>query len=310
MSEPSPRIEVGALHKTERGTSSIAVLVASVAATLLFIGIVLGLIVFRSVLGLVAGVAFAAAATAAGYLVGERLALRLSGATPVDPNTYARLDNLTDGLCLTIGVPKPRLFMVDDGAANALACGRNQRQTTLVVTRGLLDSVSRIELEGVLARELNRIKTGDAAFKTTFVGLVAVPAAVSDRALRHWWAGPDGISSHSFGSTVLSALCLPLVPFSPLMAIIIRRWIPADSDGLADLAAVELTRYPPGLADALDKMRQAGTVVSRAGRATAHLWMAEPLLPPPAGSGFVARTLTRMDTHLPLHQRIDALREL
>lgn len=296
-------------------------LVAGFVVTLLVMGVLVSLVLGLGVMGMAIVAVVTAALTVSAYMLGYTLPIRLTGAKPADPHTHARLDNLVDGLCATTGVTRPRVLVIEDDAANAFVCGRGQRRACVVVTSGLLAQASRIELEGVLARELDQIKSGEAAFNSVVAGLIGIPAAASDRALRYWWgqrppaSGPESESvppspmlPHTPGRTVLSAICLPLVPLAPLMARLVHVFVPTDHDGFADLAAVGVTRYPPGLADALERMHRVGTVIPRAGRVTAHLWVAEPL-PTPAPEGIAGRTLTRFVTHLPLEERADALRE-
>ncbi len=297
-------------ERTQHSSASAFALVSGFTIVLLAVGLIVTLVLGLGLLGVAATVVVVGVITGSAYVGGDSLALALTGAVPIDPQRHARLDNLADGLCATVGVPKPRVLVVDCEAANAFACGRGQRRAAVVVTSGLLERVSRIELEGVLARELQQIKSGEAHRNSLLVGFVALPAAACDRALRTWWSGsgPDGQRRSALG-TLLSACCVPLTPLAPMAARVLHVFVRPDGDGLSDLAAVGVTRYPPGLAGALDEMREAGTVVASAGRVTAHLWVAEPL-PPPPPEGFAGRTLAKLSTHLPLDQRVDVLREL
>ncbi|MEZ5141989.1 MAG: M48 family metalloprotease [Acidimicrobiales bacterium] len=191
-------------------------------------------------LGLVAALVVAvvgAAVVAYAWLAGGPLALRVTGASPADETTHARLHNLTEGLCVATGLPKPALYVVDDPGANAFAVGRDPAHAAVVVTTGLLDVLGRIELEGLLAQELTHIRSGDTVVGTLVVAL----------------------------------------PF-------LGGLLDAHREQLADLAAVEVTRYPPGLAAALEKLRDHGTALRTSSFAVAHLWVAPPDgSPPPAG---------------------------
>lgn len=229
---------------------------ALLAAAALPPAVVLGLI------GLIGGVVVAAvvfvvvaAAVAAGvWWRADSAALGAVGGAPADRSRHARLYNLVEGLCAAAGVPQPALRVVDSPALNAVAVGRGPDRATLAVTTGLLASLSRIELEGVVAEELIRIKQGE-----TVAGTVAAGA------------GP--------------------------LARRLVRYQRSEADD--DLHAVSLTRYPPGLAGALEAMAGAETGMSRVPGSLAGLWLADPVA---GGSQAVSR--------LPLAERVQALREL
>jgi heat shock protein HtpX len=188
------------------------------------------------------------------WLGGGPLALRLAGAVPADESAHARLHNLTDGLCVTTGLPKPALYVVHDAAANAFAVGRDPRRSAVVVTTGLLDALGRIELEGLLAQALAHIRSRDTQVATL---AVALPPA--------------------------------------------RRLLDPEREQVADLAAVEITRYPPGLVAALEQLQRTGTAVQRSPFAMAHLWMAPAAERPGTAADAVAPAL---------EARIAVLREL
>jgi heat shock protein HtpX len=209
------------------------------------------------VAGLVIALVLAGGLASISYWKSDAVALRMSHARPADPEQFARLHNVVEGLCIAAGLPKPRVYVIDDPAPNALATGRNPRHAAVAVTTGLLDTMNRIELEGVLAHELSHVKNYDILVSTLAVTLVGVVAP-------------------------------PLVQF----AVSRRR------EGLADASGVALTRYPPGLISALEKLKADTTVVHSNSRATAHLWIESP----------VANRL--FDTHPPLDERIKVLKEL
>ena len=234
------------IERNERRVLAVVLAVAGAALVLVLLALLLGGPIAAAVV-----VVLGAAAVAWVVLAGEPLALRLAKAVPADEVAHAGLHNLTEGLCVTSGLPKPALFVVDDPGANAFAVGRTPQRAAVVVTSGLLEAVARIELEGLVAQELAHIRNGDTAVATI---AVAVP----------------------FASGLLDA----------------------HREQLADLAAVELTRYPPGLAAALQKVRDHGTAVQARSFALAHLWLA-----PPDGSAGPAGAPA-------LDERIAALHEL
>jgi heat shock protein HtpX len=228
------------------------------------------------------------------------------------------LHNVTEGLCLVNGVPAPTLLVIDDPSSNALVYGRGPKDARLVVTSGLLERNGAIELEGLLARELVQIKNGEMAHNTRVVGLVGLLAALADSGVRHRSAGTndrdttDGDTIDSDRGTSGGGLRTVLVVFAPLAGLagaLLRSLLDEGRDTLGDLAAVESTRYPPGLVGALETMTGGAARVATAGRATAHLWVAEPLTPIDDG-GLGSRVWQQLETHEPLDARIAALREL
>jgi len=196
------------------------------------------------VVGLIVALVVAAAASLVAYWKSDAVALALVHARPADPEQYPRLHNVIEGLCVAAGLPKPRLYVIDDPAPNAFAIGRNPRHAAIAVTTGLLDKLSRIELEAVLAHELSHVKSYDTLVSTVAVTLVGLPAVV----LR------------------------PV--FGPVLPLAVGR----SREASADLNGVSLTRYPPGLISALEKLEADPTVVQSNSRAIAHLWIEQPAL--------------------------------
>ena len=140
--------------------------------------------------GLAVAVVIAVGGSAAAYWKSDAVALAMSRAQPADPVEYARLHNLVEGLCIAAGLPKPRLYVVEDDAPNAFATGRNPKHAAIAVTTGLLGKLDRMELEGVLAHELSHIKNYDILVSTLAVTMVGVVALLSDFALRFmFWGG-------------------------------------------------------------------------------------------------------------------------
>jgi heat shock protein HtpX len=222
----------------------------------------------------------------------EPLARRLIAARPADPITHARLFNLVEALCFNAGVPAPGLSVVADAGLNALSVGRTPRHATLVATEGLLDRLNRVELEAVVAHELAHIKSDDILISTVSVTLFGIFGAPA-RAARG--RGARAVA----GSVVL--------PFSAAAGFGLQLVVGRHREEAADLAAVGLTRYPPALVSALEKMRDTGTLV-RSGPATAHLWLSDPV--EPASTERLAWLGRLFQTHPPLDDRIEALREL
>jgi heat shock protein HtpX len=236
--------------------SRLVVLVAGVAAVPTVVGLLVGLVLGAPLVGLLAGLLVGLAVVALAWWRADPLALSLARARPADPVQHARLLNLLDGLCAATGLARPSAHVVDDDAPNAFAVGSSPRSAAVVVTTGLLARLRRVELEAVLAHELSHVKEGSTALRTVAVPLVGLPATVL----------PSGLAGR------------------------LRRWVVDDAEATADLAAIAVTRYPPGLAGALEVVAAGGGQVATP-PAVAHLWLAPPLgaFPPSPGEGLPER---------------------
>lgn len=264
--------------------------------------------------GLVIAVVVAVAMTWGSYYNSDKIALAMSRAKPADGPEYQQVHNIVEGLCLAAGMPKPRLYVVDDDAPNAFATGRNPEHAAIAVTTGLLKKMNRDELEGVLAHELSHVKNRDTLVMTLAVTLVGVIVLLADVMLRSlWWGGGGRRDDNNGGATAIFAvLGLILLILSPLIAQIMQMAISRRREYLADADGVFMTRYPDGLINALEKLKEDQTVVRSSSRATAHLWIESPI--PRArseargGKGNGAWLNRLFDTHPPLEDRIEALR--
>jgi heat shock protein HtpX len=266
------------------------------------------------VIGLAIAFVVVAAGSAAGYWKSDSVALAMSHARLADPEKYPRLHNVVEGLCIAAGLPKPRVYVIDDDAPNAFATGRNPKHAAVAVTTGLLDKMNRIELEGVLAHELSHVKNYDILVSTLAVTFVGVIALVADFSLRFlWWGGPRQRDHDSDGGggagTVLAVVGFVLLLLAPLVARLMQFAVSRRREALADFSGVQLTRYPPGLVSALEKLKDDTTVVHSGSRATAHLWIESPLARTQE-EGRLARLNRLFETHPPLEERIQALKEL
>lgn len=295
-----------------------ALLVAGFAAVVLVIGWAVQLLLGFGWFALVVAVVVAAAMSFGAYWKSDAIALRMSHARPADPVEHARLHNLVEGLCIAGGLPKPRLYIVEDDAPNAFATGRDPRHAAIAVTTGLLDKLNRVELEGVLAHELAHIKNYDILVATLAVTLVGVLTLLADFTLRFmWWGGPRHRNDRNVGGgagAAVAVIGLLLLVLSPIIGRLMQAAVSRRREALADVSGVTLTRYPPGLISALEKLRDDQTVVHSASRATAHLWIESPISrtddEPHHKRGDSSRLNRLFDTHPPLEERIAALREL
>ena len=255
---------------------------------------------------------FSGALAFASYWKADTVALAVSRAHPADPAEYRRLYNLVEGLTIASGLPMPRIYIVDDPAPNAFATGRNPRHAAIAVTTGLLEKMNRVELEGVLAHELSHIKNYDILVSTIAVTLVGSVVLLSDIALRTmFWNGGrvrrEG--DRNDGNNPLAIFGIIFIFLAPLLGKAMQAAISRRREALADASAVQMTRYPPGLISALEKLLADTTVTHSASKATAHLWIEQPMSGV-GDRGKFGSFNNLFDTHPPLEERIAALREL
>lgn len=249
------------------------------------------------------------------YWWSDKVALAASRAKPADGPEYRRYHNLVEGLCIAAGLPKPRLYVVDDPAPNAFATGRNPKHAAVAVTTGLLEKMNRVELEGVLAHELSHVKNYDILVTTVAVTAVGAVALMADLGMRFLWFGGragrrDNNDSGPIG-LILVILAFALLVLAPFAAQLMQFAMSRRRELLADASGVQLTRYPPGLISALEKLRDDQAVVHNATRATAQMWIESPLDRDQQGEGKKGSWLNRaFDTHPPLEERIAALKAM
>lgn len=263
-------------------------------------------------IGIVVAFAIAGGSAFFSYWKSDSIALAMSRARVATVEEYPRLHNVVEGLCIASGLPKPRLYVIDDPAPNAFATGRNPKHAAIAVTTGLLEKMNRIELEGVLAHELSHIKNDDILVSTLAVTMVGVVALLADIGVRGLLFGGRNRNNNDGGNIVylaLMALALVLLVLSPIIARLMQFAVSRRRESLADISGVEMTRYPPGLISALEKLQADQTVVHSASRATAHLWIESPLARTPE-EGKMSKLNRMFDTPPPLEERIAALQEL
>ncbi len=278
-------------------------------------GLLVGIVVFAinyliggGLIGFAIAAVIAIGLSWASYFNSDKVALAMSHAKPADEHTYARYHNLVEGLCIASGLPKPRLYIIDDSAPNAFATGRNPQHAAIAVTTGLLEKMNRVELEGVLAHELSHVKNYDVLIMTLAVTMVGIIALLSDFFLRFmfWGGGRRGSDDRNNPVGAIIALFgIVLLIFSPIIARMMQFAVSRQREYLADSSGVSLTRYPPGLISALKKLKDDTTVIHTASKATAHLWIEEPLDTESKRPGVKMNKL--FATHPPLDDRIAAL---
>ena len=258
------------------------------------------------------GVIFSLAMNVASYWYSDKIVLAISRAKPVSERENPELHRIIENLAITAGLPKPRVYHIDDPAPNAFATGRDAAHAAVAVTRGLLERLDRTELEGVLAHELSHIGNRDMLISTIVVVLAGIVAIVSDMFLRMTWFG--GVRSNDRDNRaggILMAVALVGAILAPLAATLIRLAVSRRREYLADASGVLLTRYPEGLASALRKIAADPRPLAAATTATAHLYFENPFK---ADTGRGERRtpwiVKLFMTHPPIEDRIRALQQI
>jgi heat shock protein HtpX len=287
-----------------------ALLVMGFVAFVVLIGWLFTYAFGGGIVGVVLSLVIAGGMAFFGYWNSDKVALAMSRAQPADPTTYARLHNLVEGLCIASGLPKPRLYVVQDPAPNAFATGRSPKHAAVAVTTGLLEKMNRVELEGVLAHELSHIKNYDTLVMTLAVTMVGMVALLADFGVRMMLWGGARRRDDAGGNIITLVIGLVAIILAPLAARAMQAAVSRRRETLADVSAVEMTRYPPGLTSALEKLLADQAVVSSGSRATAHLWIEEPVERYADNGRRSSRWGRMFDTHPPLEERITLLREL
>mgnify|MGYP001038381952 FL=1 len=282
-----------------RSTALIVVFVLLVA----LIGYVFGQATDWGYLGLVAALVVAFVMAWGSYWYSDKIVLSISRARPVDRDVEPYLVNTIEGLAIAAGLPVPNAYVIDDPAPNAFATGRNPEHGAIAVTTGLVQMMSRQELEGVIAHELSHIKNYDTLVQTLAAVLAGTVTLVSEWMLRSfWWGGGRRRNNDSgqFGA-IMMVVAIVLALLAPLAAVLIQMAISRKREFLADASAAMLTRYPPGLAGALRKISGDPNQLRTANKATESLYIANPLKR--TGSGMNAL----FNTHPPIAERIAKL---
>ena len=234
----------------------------------------------------------------------DKLVLAMSRAKPISKEDNPELYRLVENLCIAAGLPLPRIYIIEDASLNAFAAGRDPKHSVIVVTRGLLEKLERVELEGVIAHELSHIGNRDTLLATAVVVLVGLVVRLTDIFFRMRFRGrargKDKIP------LIFFAVSLIFLILAPFLAQLIRLAISRKREFLADACGALLTRYPEGLARALEKISRDTKSLKTASNATAHLFIVNPFKGKEAVSWFTKL----FSTHPPVEERIKALRDL
>jgi heat shock protein HtpX len=280
------------------------------------VGFAIGFLFFNGgTAGVVIAVALAAILSFSSYFAGDRLVLASTRAREVSAEEEPRLHNVVEGLAIAAGVPKPRVYVVPEQAPNAFATGRNPEHSSVAVTQGLLDIMNRVELEGVIGHEMSHVLDRDILIGTVVATVVGAAVLMSEFFMRSWfWSGgrmggrrDGGGGDAGIVALVLFAVGIVLLIIAPIAGQLIKLSVSRNREYLADAQGVLLTRYPPGLIAALEKIRDAPHAMRAANNATAHLWLDQPSRVPGDGTSTMEKLFS---THPPIQERIDRLQDM
>lgn len=284
------------------------VLIVVMTAFLIVFGFVIGYVATGvGWFGLIIAVIIAVTLSLTSYYKGDKIALATSRARKVTHDEAPQLFNVVEEMAIASGNPVPAVYIIDDSAPNAFATGRNPQLSSIAVTQGLLDKLNRDELQGVVAHEMSHVRNYDILFATLVGVMVGAIALMADFFLRFSFLGGGRRSSNNnsgiFG-VIMVVVALVLAILAPIAARMVQLAISRKREYLADASAVELTRNPEGLASALEKISGDQEVLEVANRATAHLYIAQPI------KKFEKKSRRLFDTHPPIEQRVAVLRAM
>jgi heat shock protein HtpX len=276
------------------------------------IGLVIGYFYGNGPAGVIIALVVALVLSLASYFSGDKLVLASTRAREVSPQDQPRLHNIVEGLAIAAGVPKPRVYVVPEQAPNAFATGRDPEHSSIAVTEGLLGMMNRVELEGVVGHEMSHVLDRDILVGTIVATVVGAAVLLSEFFMRTWWWGGmrgrrGGDSNGGLVELALFAIGLILLLLAPIIGQIIRLSVSRNREYLADAQGAMLTRYPPGLADALKKIAASPAAMRSANNATAHLWLSQPSRYEGERMGPLEKLFS---THPPIAERIKRLEEM
>ena len=237
------------------------------------------------------------------YYYSDKISLAIAGAKSLErKEPYLELHRIVENLSITAGLPTPKIYLIPDPSPNAFATGRDPKHASLAVTSGLLEIMNKSELEGVIAHEMSHVGNYDIRLMTIVVVLVGAIALLSDWFMRSLWFRRGNDRENGQMQMVFLVVGIVLAILAPLAATLIQLAISRKREYLADASGALLTRYPDGLAGALEKLQQYGRPMIRQNRATAHLYIANPFQK--------EKLQTWFSTHPPIDDRIKRLREM
>ncbi len=288
------------------------ILIFIMGGLIVAVGYIFGAYYGSGEIGLIFALVLAFILTLTSLFGGKSIVLAISGAKIAERNDYPQLYNIVEELTIASGLPMPKIYVILDSAPNAFATGRNPKNSAVAVTTGLLAKLNRSELQGVIAHELSHIKNYDILFATLMGVLAGVIVLLCDGfwrigMRRMFYGRRRSRSSRSKGGgieIILFLIALLLAILAPIFAKIIQLAVSRQREYLADASGAMMTRYPEGLASALEKIANDKEVLEVANRATQHLYIVNPIKP------FEKRAKSLFSTHPPIEERVRRLREL
>ncbi|WP_273843863.1 zinc metalloprotease HtpX [Rubrobacter calidifluminis] len=241
------------------------------------------------------------------YYAGDKMVLAASRARRIEHDDAPVLFNVVEEMAIAAGLPMPKVYVIDDSAPNAFATGRDPEHASVAVTSGLLEKLDRDELQGVIAHEMSHVRNLDIRYSMLVGILVGTTVLIADFFLRSlWWGGGRRRNDQGNGQLqlILMIVALILAILAPIFARLLQLSISRQREYLADASAVELTRNPKGLADALEKIAKDQEPLEVANRATAHLYIVNPI------KRFEKHSRSLFSTHPPIEERIRILRAM
>ena len=243
------------------------------------------------------------------YYYSDKLVLATAGAKEIKITDNPELFRTVENLCIGDGLPTPRIYIINDPSPNAFATGRGPKNSVICFTTGILEKLNRVELEGVTAHELSHVKNYDIRLMGVVAILVGFIALLANLFMQQLWFGGMGRDREDRGSNfqaIFLVIGIVLAILSPIAATLIQLAVSRKREFLADASGALLTRYPEGLAEALEKISKDPTPLKKANNATAHLFIVNPF------KGKTVKSLfsSLFDTHPPVEERIKALREM
>lgn len=238
------------------------------------------------------------------YYFSDKVVLAISNAKQIAEKDNPRLFHAVENLCIGAGIQMPKIYLIDDTAPNAFATGRDPKHASVAITTGLLDKLDKLELEGVIAHELSHIKNYDIRLMSIVVILVGVVALISDWFLRSMWFGGRRRDRKQGGGGLLFLLAIVAAILAPIVAQLLKFALGRRREFLADASGALLTRYPDGLASALEKIAADREPLEVANSATAHLYIVNPL------KNYTDKVSRLFSTHPPIEERVAALRAM
>ena len=251
--------------------------------------------------------ALSGVSAAGSYFAGDKLVLAQSQAKPLEPNESPQLENIVETLAIGLGIDPPKLFVIDDTAPNAFATGRDPKHASIAVTKGLLEKLDRTELEGVIAHEMSHVVNRDIRVMLLVTVLVGTVALISDGLRRSMQFGIGGRRNRDRGgggAGIIAIVAIVLAILTPIVATLMQLAVSRQREYLADASGAMLTRYPHGLASALQKIAADTEALEVANKATASLYITNPLKDRPTFMDGM------FDTHPPIAERIKRLESM